>query len=116
MISEFTLAYLTPGRFRTRVLDVVKVMGKLKAVKVYDVYGETSDPVDLKDEAYYRNYQDAFEAYLSRDFETAGRKFKEALSLRTDDPAAKDMIQRIASIEADHLTPDWDGSITLTDK
>jgi adenylate cyclase len=116
MISEFTLAYLTPGLFRTRVLDVVKVMGKLKAVKVYEVYGETSDPVDSSEEAYYRNYQDAFEAYLSRDFETAGRKFQEALSLRSDDPAAKDMIQRIASIETNHLTPDWDGSIALTDK
>ena len=116
MISEFTLAYLTPGRFRTRVLDVVKVMGKLKAVKVYEVYGETSDPVDLSDEAYYRNYQDAFEAYLSRDFEMAGRKFQEAISLRPDDPAAKDMIQRIESLQANHLTPDWDGSIALTSR
>jgi adenylate cyclase len=116
MISEFTLAYLTPGRFRTRVLDVVKVMGKLKAVKVYEVFGETSDPVDSSDEAYYRNYQEAFEAYLSRDFEMAGRKFQEAISLRPDDPAARDMIQRMETLQVNHLTPDWDGSITLTDK
>ena len=40
MISEFTLAYLTPGRFKTRLLDTITVKGKSEAVKVYEVMGE----------------------------------------------------------------------------
>lgn len=116
MISESTMACLTPDRFRTRVLDVVKVKGRSTPVKVYEVYGETSDPVDSSDEAYCKTYQEAFEAYLSRDFGRAAGRFKEALALRPDDPAAKDMIQRIASMEQERLPSDWDGAIALTDK
>ena len=52
MISEFTLSYLTPGLFRTRVLDVIMVKGKSKAVKVFEVVGENSHPVESGDEIY----------------------------------------------------------------
>ena len=34
MISEYTFKDLTPGRFRLRLLDVITVKGKSKAVKV----------------------------------------------------------------------------------
>lgn len=40
MISEFTLANLTPGRFKTRYLDDIIVKGKSQSVKVYEVIGE----------------------------------------------------------------------------
>ncbi|MDP3284143.1 MAG: adenylate/guanylate cyclase domain-containing protein [Desulfobacterales bacterium] len=39
MISEFTLASLTPGKFKTRFLDSIKVKGKSQSVKVYEVSG-----------------------------------------------------------------------------
>jgi adenylate cyclase len=41
MISEFTHNALTPNLFRTRLLDVIRVKGKLQAVKVYEVYGNS---------------------------------------------------------------------------
>ena len=37
MISEFTFACLTPGRFKTRFLDNIKVKGKAQSVKVFEV-------------------------------------------------------------------------------
>lgn len=40
MISEFTLAILSPGRFKTRYLDNIIVKGKSQAVKVYEVVDE----------------------------------------------------------------------------
>lgn len=40
MISEYTLACLTPGRFKTRYLDNIMVKGKSQAVKVFEVIGE----------------------------------------------------------------------------
>ena len=39
LISEFTLASLTPGRFKTRFLDNIKVKGKSQSVKVFEVSG-----------------------------------------------------------------------------
>jgi adenylate cyclase len=116
MISEFTIDYLTPGLFRTRVLDLIKVKGKSKSVKVFEVVGENSHPVAPNDDIYYKAYEEAFELYLSREFSEARRKFKEALTLRSDDPAAKDMVQRIDGLDSKELPPDWDGSITLTSK
>jgi adenylate cyclase len=40
MISEFTLASLTPGRFNSRYLDDIIVKGKSRSVKVYEVIDE----------------------------------------------------------------------------
>ncbi|MEW6669407.1 MAG: adenylate/guanylate cyclase domain-containing protein [Thermodesulfobacteriota bacterium] len=116
MISESTLGYLTPGLFRTRVLDVIKVKGKTRAVKVFEVIGENSQPVEPNDGAYYTAYETAFERYLSREFDGARDKFRECLSLRPDDPASQDMLQRMEGLDPDQLPPDWDGSIALTSK
>jgi len=116
MISEMTYGHLTPDMFRTRPLDVIKVKGKSKAVKVFEVYGNTSEPIEPANELYYQTYQEAFDAYLSRDFVFAREKFKESLALSPDDPASMEMIARIDAINPDHLPADWDGSIALTTK
>ena len=116
MISESTFKNLTPGTFRTRILDVIKVKGKTKAVKVFEVYGETSQAVDENLELYYRAYHEAFEMYLSRSFTSARESFKKALSLRPGDPAAREMIARIDTIDPNELSAEWDGSISLNSK
>jgi adenylate cyclase len=116
LVSEFTCEYLTPGAFKTRILDVIKVKGKSKAVKVFEVYGEISDPIDPARESYCRTYHEAYEAYLSRNFARALDKFHSALSLKPDDIAAGEMVARIHSLEPGELPADWDGSITLTTK
>ena len=43
IISQFTLSHLTPNRFKTRILDYVKVKGKSKAVKIYEIYGMNNE-------------------------------------------------------------------------
>ncbi|MBF0303475.1 MAG: adenylate/guanylate cyclase domain-containing protein, partial [Desulfamplus sp.] len=40
MISEFTYKQLTQCRFKTRILDYIRVKGKTEPVLVYEVYGE----------------------------------------------------------------------------
>ena len=116
MISEDTYRALTPGRFLTRVLDVITVKGKEEAVKVFEVYGETSDSIDSETLTYYHTYQEAFEAFLARNFTQALEKFALVLQLRPSDPAAKDMISRIVSLNLGELPENWDGSIKLVSK
>ena len=116
MVSEFTHEMLTPNRFRTRALDVIKVKGKMQPVKVYEVYGEVEKDTDSGKEGYYKKYEIGFEAYLKREFSCALENFKEAQSIIPDDPAVHEMIRRINSIDADNLPDDWDGSIALTEK
>jgi adenylate cyclase len=116
MISEDTHTHLPPETFRTRVLDVIKVKGKSRAVKVFEVYGESWEPIDARDVQYYQLYHEAFAAYLSRDFPVARAHFATALAIRPHDPAAQAMLARIDTLDPDRLPADWDGSVALTSK
>ncbi len=116
MISEFTYQALSPGLFHTRLLDVIRVKGKSQAVKVYEVYGETSDPIPPEYLQYYEAYTVAFEAYLARRFDLACAQFAKALAVRPSDAAAHEMLERIASLDPEKLPDDWDGAMTFETK
>jgi adenylate cyclase len=116
MISEFTFNAMTPGRFRTRLLDVIRVKGKSKAVKVFEVYGEMSEAVDPDRERYCQAFHKGFEAYLACDFISARKHLRLAASIFPDDPAAADVIRRMEGIDPHALPDSWDGSIALQTK
>jgi adenylate cyclase len=111
MISEYTHEALPPGIFRIRVLDVIKVKGKSKPVKVFEVYGESCFPLSPEDETYYSTYNEAFELFLARDFDRASERFQTALSLRPDDPASSAMVKRIDEVRKKDLPPDCNGCL-----
>ena len=116
MISEFTYNALPPGLFHTRLLDVIRVKGKSQAVKVYEVYGTMSDPILPEDLQYYQAYTAGFEAYLTRRFDMARAQFTMALTVRPTDAAAREMLERIAGLDAEKLPDDWDGAMTFETK
>ncbi len=116
MISEATYNLLTPGRFRTRILDIIRVKGKSQVVKVFEVYGRVDESFDDDTLAYYQAYQHAFESYMAHDFSRAQELFAAAINLRPNDPASTWLIERIAALNPDELPDDWDGSIALTSK
>ncbi|MBU1712524.1 MAG: adenylate/guanylate cyclase domain-containing protein [Proteobacteria bacterium] len=47
MISEFTFACLTPGRFKTRFIDNIEVKGRSQHVKVFEVSGLQDETAPL---------------------------------------------------------------------
>jgi len=116
MISEYTQQALPPDVFRTRLLDVIKVKGKSKPVRVFEVYGEACFPLTPDAQIYYVTYQEAMELYLARHFDRAEEKFRAVLSIRPDDPASAEMLNRIRNLQGQDLPPEWDGSISLTGK
>ena len=116
MISEFTFKALTPDLFRTRLLDVIKVKGKEKAVKVYEVYGFISDHFSENDLKYYDLYNTAFNFYLSKKFNKATEYLKKALQLRPDDYSVTKLIERIEVIDSSSINEGWDGSISYKEK
>lgn len=116
MISEATHNALTPGRFQTRVLDMITVKGKTRPVKVFEVYGDASTPVAEESLAYYQAYQQGFDAYLTRHFAPALEHFQQALELRPGDPAAAWLISRIHALTTEALPDDWTGAVALTSK
>jgi len=116
MISEFTYDCLTPNLFRARLLDAIRVKGRLQPVKVYQVYGESTDTIPPDDLAYYHAYDAACAAYLERRFDVARAQFEAALALRPDDAAAREMLARMADLDPAVLPDDWDGVKTFETK
>jgi adenylate cyclase len=116
MISEFTHDCLTPNLFRTRLLDAIRVKGRRQPVKVYEVYGESTDTIPSDDLAYYHAYDEACAAYLERRFDAARVQFEAALALRPKDAAAREMLERMADLDPALLPDDWDGVKTFETK
>lgn len=116
MVSQFTHEQLTPGRFATRLLDVIKVKGKQQAVKVYHVYGTAEDPLDENLLQGYTLYEQAVAAYLERRFDQALDGLKKTLALIPEDLAAERLIARIQALDIAALPADWDGALVLTSK
>lgn len=115
MISEATHAMLTPGLFRVRLLDTIKVKGREKSppIKVYEVYGLTDEPLLERDKTYYNAYNTAFHAYLQRDFNAARGQFLIALQSRPQDYLTLRMLTRIDALLMAEVPDEWDGSVTL---
>ncbi len=116
MISEFTYNELDKEKFKIRLLDIIKVKGKTKAVKVYEVYGFASDSFPDEEIEYYRNYEEAFNKYLIKNFVKSKELFEQSLNFRPNDPASMQMLSRIQSLEEQELDKNWDGSISLLEK
>ncbi len=116
MISEFTYNELDKEKFKIRLLDIIKVKGKTKAVKVYEVYGFASDSLHEDELEYYRNYQEAFNNYLIKNFVKSKELFEQSLNFRPNDPASLQMLSRIQNLEEQELDKNWDGSIALLEK
>jgi adenylate cyclase len=116
MISEFTHDCLTPNLFRTRLLDAIRVKGRLQPVKVYEVYGESTDAIPADDLEYYHAYDAACAAYLERRFDVARTQFEAALAIHPQDIAAREMLERMADLDPEVLPDDWDGVKTFETK
>jgi adenylate cyclase len=110
MISESTKAG-AGAAIETRELDLVKVKGKAKAVKVYELLG-LSGAVDAAVLAKARKFEDALALCRARRFEEAAKAF-EALY---PDKAAKLYVERCHAFIAEPPGKDWDGSFALTEK
>ncbi|MDH3602293.1 MAG: adenylate/guanylate cyclase domain-containing protein, partial [Candidatus Tectomicrobia bacterium] len=110
MISECTHAQLPPGRFRTRLLDIIRVKGRSEPIKVYDVYAYQSDLMADQEILYYQTYHEAIEAYFAQHFAAALKHFDAALAVRPQDRASHLMIDRIGKLQLCMLPEDWDGA------
>jgi adenylate cyclase len=115
-ISEFTRDCLTPGLFRMRLLDYVKVKGKQKPVFIYEVYGYGDEEINEELLEYYDEYEVGFRAYLEKDFVNARKKFERCLRLRPENKAAIRILERVRNLQYSDVGEDWDGSVSLTEK
>jgi len=116
LISEYTYKMINNSLYRTRLLDVIKVKGKEKAVKVYEVTGFISDPLSEEDLKYYDLYERGFNFYLHKKFDESKEYFNKALQIRPNDYSSDELIKRIDKLTSALLDESWDGSVTYKEK
>ncbi|OQW48610.1 MAG: hypothetical protein A4S09_04215 [Proteobacteria bacterium SG_bin7] len=113
IISEFTEAELK-GKFVTRELDWVKVKGKLKPVKIFELIAEGKPNPDL--EKTLKHFSDGYEMYHKMQWEKAAEHFNRALESKPDDGPSKLYLERCLEYKAEPPPSDWDGVFVMKTK
>ena len=106
IVSEFTAERLDPGRFLTRELDLVRVKGKEKAVRIFELAGY-ADEVDEDKRAAIERFEQGVSLYRGREWDRAAELF--APLAGTGDRAAALYLGRIERMRAEPPGPEWDG-------
>lgn len=103
-------------RIWARELDYIKVKGKDKPVKVYELVGLRSEPLTTEQADVIEHYHQGRHYYLDRDFPLAMAEFGTVLKLNKDDKSALLHLERCQHWLQNPPPEDWDGSWTMTEK
>jgi len=107
IIGENT-AQLVEQAFRLRELDMVRVIGRRQAVRIYELIAVAGTPLDPEHDQALGIYAEALEAYRKGMWAEALGLFRQAQTLRPDDGPSRALAQRCREYEA-HPPETWDG-------
>lgn len=114
IISETTYAQLKPGEFLTREVDTVKVKGKHKPVKIYEVFPDNSAHQPLKN--VLKTFNEGLTHYYARKWDKALLFFQTVLQGRDGDRPSLELIDRCKYYINNPPGDDWDGSWEMHSK
>jgi adenylate cyclase len=114
MISEFTYE-IVQDKFEVRFLDRIRVPGKAKPVKVYELLTEKGGLSPEWQKA-VPLYHDAIELFTHRKFVEAREKFLEVSGILGQDKASLAYVGRVEAFLAAPPAEDWDGVYEVKSK
>ncbi|MBU0483557.1 MAG: CHASE2 domain-containing protein [Proteobacteria bacterium] len=114
IISEFTAAELDE-RFVLRDLDIVKVKGKDKAVKIFELVGWRTK-ISVSQEELVILFEQGLAAYRQRQWDEAAALFERVLKLKADDGPARLYLQRISQFRLTPPSEEWQGITSFDHK
>ncbi len=115
MVSESTYL-MVKGRIISRQLDTLRVKGKEKPVKVYEVTGDINLPAGEEVEKFLEIYNEAFSAYQKRKWKKAGDLFNKVIALRPNDGPALTYLDRCRYFMKNPPDAGWDGVFRMKTK
>jgi adenylate cyclase len=92
----------------------VKVKGKEKPVKIYEVFPDDAAHASLKDAL--PAFNEALACFYARQWEKAALLLESALKARSDDQASLNLLERCREFLKQPPPDDWDGSHELESK
>lgn len=115
MISEWTQAFVE-NDVVTRELDLIRVKGKLKPVKVFEVMARKTTGLSTTWRKMLDAYNQGIAAYRQQRWDEAIVYFKAALNARPDDGPAAVYLERCEEYKKNPPPEDWDGVFVMTTK
>ncbi len=97
-----------------RRLGAVRVKGKRKPVKIYEMRG-LGQPQGQEAEA-IAAFEKGLDEYVAQNWDVAEASFKKALELWPDDPPSRRYLEEIAQLRQQPPGQGWDGVYTATHK
>lgn len=114
IVSESTYAMLKQGEFLSREVDTVKVKGKHKPVKIYEIFPDNKAHEPLK--GVLGQFNEGLKQYYGRHWEKAMVTFETVLKSRDKDKPSLEMIERCKYYLSNPPAQDWDGSWEMHSK
>jgi len=115
LIGEGT-AELVDGTVVTREIDLVRVVGKQKPTRIYELVAFRRDDLPPAQKIAMRKYAGALEAYRAQRWHEAGSLLDEILREWPGDGPAKVLLERIKLFTKTPPAPDWDGVFEAASK
>ncbi|MFB2982601.1 GAF domain-containing protein [Microseira sp. BLCC-F43] len=115
VISESTF-HPCAKRIWYRELDQIRVKGKTQPVKIYELVGLQSEPLEETKQQIIELYHRGREYYLNRKFTRAMGEFGTILEDIAQDKAASLYLERCQQYLKNPPPDDWDGVYSLTEK
>jgi adenylate cyclase len=116
LVGENSVALLG-DEFRLREVDMVRVVGKLKTVRIYELLGlAESVPENGADLSAFADYAAALEAYRTQHWAAASDLFEAVIGKRGGDGPSATMLKRCRAFLATPPAEDWDGVYEATRK
>jgi adenylate cyclase len=115
ILSEFTYE-LCQDKIWVRELDRIRVKGKNKPVRIYELIGDRAIPLPSATQDFLDLYQAGRDAYTARDFQRAIRHFEQAQRIRAGDKAVAMQIDRAKQYAQQSPSESWDGVYTMLTK
>ncbi len=108
------------AQFSMRPVDVVAVKGKARGVPIYELLAGLPEDPDVPPSAEQLRSKElteqAFAAYLSRDFQTAASLYQRLADTFPDDELGPLFVKRCEAYLKDPPGPDWGGITRMTAK
>jgi adenylate cyclase len=108
LVGENT-ARLAEGAFLLREVDMVRVIGRTQAVRVYELLVKLGAPISPEQEKALRSYAAGLEAYRQQIWGEASALFGQALALWPGDGPARTMAERCEIYQKTPLPEEWNG-------
>ncbi len=115
MISEFTYEYVK-NEFRTRELDLIRVKGKEKPIKVFELIAFAEDKLNDNFLKMLGIYSEGLQFYKTQQWDKAITTFEACLQLVPDDMPSAEYRTRCIEYKFNSPGADWDGVTDLKGK